>query len=61
MSIGRIPRLNPSGKKDIQFPLFKTWHKRLVDHPQALATVKEVRHQLNILPADGVNIHVLSK
>ena len=60
MSIGRCPQPDPSWKEDIQFALFKTWQKRLVDHPQALAMVKEVRHQLNNLAANGVEVHVLS-
>ncbi|RWR88564.1 Ulp1 protease family, catalytic domain-containing protein [Cinnamomum micranthum f. kanehirae] len=54
MSIGRCPKPADSWKKDIQFPLFKTWQKRLEEHP-ALATVKEVRKQLNNLKADGFN------
>eukprot|EP00268_Persea_americana_P024625 TRINITY_DN24066_c1_g1_i1.p1 TRINITY_DN24066_c1_g1~~TRINITY_DN24066_c1_g1_i1.p1 ORF type:complete len:125 (+),score=5.32 TRINITY_DN24066_c1_g1_i1:576-950(+) len=51
MSIGRCPLPNPSWK-DIEFLLFKTWHRRLGDHPP-LATVKEVRDQLNSLTVDA--------
>ena len=53
MSIGQCPKPAETWKNDIQFPLFKTWQKRLKEQ-LALATVKEVRKQLNNLKADGV-------
>ena len=53
MSIGKRPKPNESWKKDIMFPFFKTWQKRLPENP-GLATVKEVRKQINVMHADGV-------
>ncbi|RWR80953.1 protein MAIN-LIKE 2 [Cinnamomum micranthum f. kanehirae] len=52
MSIGKCPAPKDSWKGDIQFPLFKTWRKRLPKTPP-LSTVKEVRRQLNNLKPGG--------
>ncbi|XXG46971.1 hypothetical protein AAC387_Pa02g1692 [Persea americana] len=54
MSIGRCPPPDDNWRKDIQFPLFKTWSRRLEDH-SALTTIKEVRKQLNNMTVDGFN------
>lgn len=53
MSIGRCPKPKDSWQGDIQFPLCKTWMKRLAENPP-LTSVKEVRGQLNNLKVDEV-------
>ena len=54
MSIRKCPKPKETWKEDVQFPLFKTWQKRLLETP-ALSTMKEVRRQLNNLKPDGGN------
>ena len=60
MSIWQSPKLAVSWKKYIKFPLFKTWQKRLEEHP-ALAPVQKVIKQLNNLKADEVMKRTLLK
>eukprot|EP00268_Persea_americana_P044168 TRINITY_DN4464_c0_g1_i16.p1 TRINITY_DN4464_c0_g1~~TRINITY_DN4464_c0_g1_i16.p1 ORF type:complete len:280 (-),score=29.87 TRINITY_DN4464_c0_g1_i16:1459-2298(-) len=52
MSIGRCPTPKDSWKKDIKFPLFKTWEARL-DGYKALTTIKFVRQQLDNMKSDS--------
>ena len=60
MSIARCPKPTVSWKKYIEFPLFKSWQKRLEEN-LALATVKEVRKQLNNMNTDWVLKRTLLK
>ncbi|XXG63326.1 hypothetical protein AAC387_Pa05g1549 [Persea americana] len=52
MSIRRCPTESPSWKKDLQYPLFKTWELRLRDRKQ-VTNMKEIRRHINGLKEDG--------